>query len=369
MTPAALLQRAVTALFGDAAHIVSPRQVPHQARFHAIPGNSGYRWIVPARAELGLTVLNGWRPYSAASKLKWQTILAAYRAGVLSRVPGVKTFGVIRAAAPFCAALQDSVAVVYIGTPGKSRKAVASFVSPDGQIRGILKTPLVDTARAKILREADALRAADRQPAIAPRLLWSDASSGSALQEYCSGHAAPLEFRDSYLHWLMSLEAPGQTFRLDHHVAELRRRLAQFPEGDKYLAHLSGPLAWLDDPCELPAFMAHGDFAPWNLKLSPEGDIRLAVDWEDFRPSAPPLFDYFHYNFLQAFLFQRDIDWPSLLDRCRPYVRHFDLADDQPRKLAAAYLADGIVSRLEDGHPEHADWNVTRLLKLASRVG
>jgi hypothetical protein len=45
-------------------------------------------------------------------------------------------------------------------------------------------------------------------------------------------------------------------------------------------------------------FRAHGDFAPWNVIEGKDGTFFL-LDWENFKPAAPPYFDLAHW-FVQA---------------------------------------------------------------------
>lgn len=49
--------------------------------------------------------------------------------------------------------------------------------------------------------------------------------------------------------------------------------------------------------------IVHGDFAPWNVRVSPSG-IWMALDWERGDLSGPPAWDWFHYSIQKNILVQ-----------------------------------------------------------------
>jgi hypothetical protein len=52
------------------------------------------------------------------------------------------------------------------------------------------------------------------------------------------------------------------------------------------------------------AAVQHGDFAPWNIKVSPGGDWRV-LDWERGQVTGLPGWDWFHYVIQTALLVER----------------------------------------------------------------
>ena len=50
--------------------------------------------------------------------------------------------------------------------------------------------------------------------------------------------------------------------------------------------------------------IVHGDFAPWNVRVSPSGDW-MALDWERGDLNGPPAWDWFHYVIQKGILVQR----------------------------------------------------------------
>lgn len=50
--------------------------------------------------------------------------------------------------------------------------------------------------------------------------------------------------------------------------------------------------------------IVHGDFAPWNVRVSPSADW-MALDWERGDLNGPPAWDWFHYVLQKSILVQR----------------------------------------------------------------
>jgi len=50
--------------------------------------------------------------------------------------------------------------------------------------------------------------------------------------------------------------------------------------------------------------IVHGDFAPWNVRVSPSGDW-MALDWERGDVNGPPAWDWYHYVLQKSVLVQR----------------------------------------------------------------
>jgi len=48
----------------------------------------------------------------------------------------------------------------------------------------------------------------------------------------------------------------------------------------------------------------HGDFAPWNIKVVPDGSWRV-LDWERGERNGPPCWDWFHYHIQVGLLVNR----------------------------------------------------------------
>jgi len=88
----------------------------------------------------------------------------------------------------------------------------------------------------------------------------------------------------------------------------------------------------------------HGDFAPWNIKVSPRGDW-IVLDWERGQLSGIPAWDWFHFCLQPAILVERAptsvlVERVESLLASDPSKEYFGRADisEIERPLMLAYL-------------------------------
>jgi len=336
-------------------------EVPPENRFWIIPGKQGPRWIIPQNPKHGWPVLKYWRPYDLSSRLKWMGLIAAYRTGQLGLVPGVLAIGI--------SGLSDKtnwnhlgwtgkrapVPVIYVGTPGPTRKAVVHLVDATlDKARGVAKIPLEKLAAKNILHEADILQQLSQErPGIAPRLQYIDKVKGISVQDSINGRQASRRLTQAHLNWLRGLQTPEVKTSLREQSKSLKKQLIN-------LKGLSGPtrhmlntlLDELDDPTPLPTAWVHGDFAPWNLKWV-EDDRLVAVDWEEARPSSLPTSDLVYYYIIQDFLFcnnQPGKTWQQLQgfvnsSLARSYIGKFCHMEKLLNSIVLFTLTELLISR------------------------
>ena len=109
---------------------------------------------------------------------------------------------------------------------------------------------------------------------------------------------------------------------------------------------VTSALAEQFDATSLPAYWAHGDFAPWNIRHS---DCRppTLVDWEMGERGALPLQDAFHFLHIQRFLFRgRETSHSTDL---APFAAHIGITPYLCRKLEIAYLTRSYFNCMEWG--------------------
>ncbi|WP_299414888.1 phosphotransferase [Acaryochloris sp. IP29b_bin.148] len=332
--------------------------LPLENRFWLISSANEPRWLVPHNPKYGLSVLQQWRPYSTASYLKWQLLLMAYRAGKLHRLPGTIPVGIAAPTAKYWKCMgypneQHLVPTIYIGTPGVTRKAVVSLVNSEtNEIASIAKYSLGRMAEKTILREADILtHFIAEKPGLSPHLLYVNEQTGISVQTALEGRHVSKPLAQAHIDLLSSLSRPGITLSLQQHVDQLNQRLQTLKDRVEVSARQMGEavLKQIDDPTPLTATWIHGDFAPWNLKWVDRQRL-VAVDWEDARPDGLPLYDLFHYQYIQSHLLRArknilDLTWKHpVVSR---YLGFLGIDRLQYNRLALYYLTDMWIKSLE----------------------
>ncbi len=247
------------------------------------------------------------------------------------------------------------VPVVYMGTPGMTRKAVIHLVNPaSGTCEAIVKVPLTEAAGAAILREADVLTTlADEDYTCAPRLLFVDEERGVATQTALNGKPGGRRFTAAYWELLRSLMLPGESTTMAGHAAEWQEQLLWAVGCEADISVMTAALSELCDPRPLPACWVHGDFTPWNMRHLPDGTVAL-LDWEEAQRGGLPLQDAFHFFHMQDFLFgSRPAVHSTDIGR---FAKTIGISTEQCRKLEIAYLAHAYLQRRTAGAPEHCEY-------------
>ena len=278
------------------------------SRYWAIGSHKGLRWIIPHNPKYGLSVLRQWRPYSPISYLKWQLLLVAYRLRLLQRLPGVSAIAIAGVADKDWRHLGFEALcaqpVIYIGTPGPTRKAVVSIIDNGShRLKGIAKVPLANGAKQKILQEANYLtRLATQKPGLAPQMLYVNSEAGIAVQTALTGKLTGTSLTSAHVDWFEQTHMPNCHTSLHQHVTALYTKIETSCDINTGVrTQLIQALEAIDDAKTLPAVWVHGDFVPWNLKWSGEHKLS-AIDWEETYPNGLPLQDLFHFRYIQAHL-------------------------------------------------------------------
>jgi hypothetical protein len=276
---------------------------PGATSIHVIADNSVPRWILfgdPARA---LPVLENWHPYALRSRLKWTAVKVAAGCGVLSRLPIILSeqacvdHSYWRCVLPV---QPDWTPVIYVGNPSPTRKITLFFVGSDARIQAVAKTPLSNEAGPAILNEADRLAAFGDVP-YAPGILLRDRTRGISVQSWLHGSPVSRRLTRAHIHLLDSLRIGEATTRVsDSRSALLSQLDATDLPFDRALLDRASELLQFDQP--LPAFIEHGDFAPWNLKRLRDGSIG-AIDWEWSLDRGLPCQDLCRFFYVQDALF------------------------------------------------------------------
>ena len=201
-----LSHKFVDGLFPQGSRLLAKGEEGMRAeRFWVIRGKDGPRWIVPGNPAHGWPAPRHWRPFDAASQVKWALLMGAYLSGLLGCIPGI---GEIVVALPDGAdwlhlgwqTRPGPKPVVHVGTPSAVQRFVTSLVDPgSGEVKAIAKAPIGAHAAMRILHEADMLeRLAKEMPGIAPRPLFRNAKRGIATEEALRGRHPGRKLRELY---------------------------------------------------------------------------------------------------------------------------------------------------------------------------
>lgn len=210
---------------------------------------------------------------------------------------------------PDCAARHRSLALLY-GSPGPLQKVVLLRMGQAVEDMRVAKLALRASADHSIERESYWLSILNRSPATAPfvpRLLRSGALACG--RRFIVMNALPKgrpgqRYDARHRNFLAALGASGRTIapwavsvptlRLQVRCRALSPSLeiawrSLFEETLRDIDLKIGSLS-------LPACLAHGDFAPWNIRVA---NGRLFVfDWEYAQECASPLHDYLHFHLI-----------------------------------------------------------------------
>lgn len=202
---------------------------------------------------------------------------------------------------------------IYVGSPGPLQK-LTLLCPQQGEVPArVAKVSLHASADGAVEREAQWLRtlgAAPTTAAFVPRLLDDGALPGG--RRYVVMTALPdgetsLRFGAQHRAFLAALAdwGHGEHWSAGAAVARLRERIRTVRAllGGAHCRLLDDGLAEVEaslDRLTLPGCVLHGDFAPWNVRLTAE---RVFVfDWEYAQTSGNPLQDYLHFHLMPRVL-------------------------------------------------------------------
>ncbi|MGB8801260.1 MAG: phosphotransferase [Candidatus Acidiferrales bacterium] len=226
-----------------------------------------------------------------------------------------------------------------LGTPGPIQKLTVQVMRADGLILGYLKMPLKTGAENRLRHEAETVEKLYRFAKLRahiPRLLFAGSWAGRyvVFQSAIEGEAGPVHITERHEEFLKILHScepsmtPGR--KLVQRTAQQWEKVAPRLEthwqrlGREALRIASREL----DSISIDCGVQHGDFAPWNTRVQPQGLILF--DWESAASEAPVLWDRFH------FLVQTE---------CHLNVRHDESADVRGgnRAVYLLYLLNSVV--------------------------
>ncbi len=203
---------------------------------------------------------------------------------------------------------EDIVVAVSLGTPGPHRKPVLLALTREGKTLAYAKVGSTDVTNALVQREADILRhlaGGSFHTFAVPRVLHAGWWNG----RYVCVQSPPAAGRATRA----SERLTPRYVDILKELATVRDRRVPLNESS-FWKHLQRQVEEVSNPCyreplqrgihsvvqglhgvALPFHLAHGDFAPWNMKVVE--DRIVLFDWEHARQGASPAWDLFHFMF------------------------------------------------------------------------
>jgi SAM-dependent methyltransferase len=292
-------------------HDLARQGYTNARRFFVLPSNTSPRWLFPlGNAHFDLRGLQIYKPYARGARVLKGLLTAI----VAARCQGIAPHQVLvasRGPLPLEALVREvtgecqPVFALSLGTETRFRKLTVQAMRPSGEILGYIKLPLTDAAAELVRHEVEVLNRLCSYPALRshiPRMLYSGEWGDGAILFESGGPSrpGPVQFNrqcEEFLHLLWGIhttEKPGQVL-WEEVAARWRKAEPSLSSGWRALGQAALAKAKRElDGVMVPCGVAHGDFAPWNMRV---GDGRLYVhDWEYASWEAPTSWDVFHFK-------------------------------------------------------------------------
>lgn len=213
--------------------------------------------------------------------------------------------------------------LILPGNPkGPAPRTVSIYPGADGRTPGVVvKSGVTPEARALIRKEAALMRQA-HLTGMVPQVykeLETEGLSAFAM-EFIPG-ASPA--------W------PASTAQLSHFLSQMisgepALRIEDTEAWKALTPHLDAKaLACFKEFSQrlIPRCLFHGDFAPWNVRMRPDGQW-VALDWERGDPTGIPGWDWLHFVIQPAVLvkrwsLERVLDYARTTLRCEDFCNYF----------------------------------------------
>jgi hypothetical protein len=309
---------------------------------YVVPQRNEPRWIILGEPRDTLPVLRSWAPWKRSSRIRWNAVRLSAALNVLAAIPGIQSRTEFIDISYWRARLDAFPvhwsAVIHVGNPSHTRKAILFVIENGERVICAAKVPLIPAATEAILNEVAILGLLHSFNNF-PKILFSDSTRGISAQSWLVGKPASRGFTQAHLDLLISLAGTGPAVSVSNSVSTVGPAIdaADFPFDRSVLQRA---LELLDCSTELHPFMEHGDFAPWNLKWL-RRDILGLLDWEWAAPHGLPWQDICRYFYLDDAHFhgRRDV-WAELNSNYLliQYRRRFDIPPEAIAPLTMRYL-------------------------------
>lgn len=206
------------------------------------------------------------------------------------------------------------------GRSPRFSKLSVQVMNANTAVLGYLKLPLNESAVDRLRSEASALNRLHAIPSLRasiPEVLFAGEWDGTYIlfESPVEGKRAPARFTDLHRRFLELLAGVDQQNRDGcEFVEEIAQRWSkiEFLLDAGWRIWAERALNWATDALRgktLACSLIHGDFAPWNSRLS-RGSV-FVFDWESATTGVPVGWDYFHFHVQLTALLGRSSAWQT----------------------------------------------------------
>ena len=195
----------------------------------------------------------------------------------------------------------------FVAEPTPYQKVTAAIPNRRGEIIAYVKMSLAEQAQDRVEHEIETLSLlGGSNLSLAPPLLGLYQAPGgpAPVAGALPGRFGRKRLDAHHASWAGQLNhlaaTPGQ---VEARIATMHARISVVqenltdPEGiyERGLNMIGDRL--VDAP--MPFTLAHGDFAPWNIRAPRDGGL-MALDWEGSLAAGPPLYDLFYHQMVTS---------------------------------------------------------------------
>ena len=301
-------QRVLKAFWGQDASVLSERRNSGGERyvFLPLPSPRAGRWWVPVKdSRVVPNALSSYTPYSLAGRLaKAATETLLQMPGAARLFPG-RSVVVLDTPSPVLDVLrqvyqrQELTFSFSVGSPGRFQRLIVQVMGSTGTVLGYLKLPLTEDAERRIRNEARTLLSLPGGLARhVPDVLFSSEVNGSSTLLLRPGpfKRGPRTLSCMHMDFLRKVhriehrEEDGETF-----VERIKRRASTsvLLTTEPWRAAVDWATRRLTGK-RVAVSRVHGDFAPWNTRITQEG--LFAFDWDRSEEGLPMVWDVLHFQ-------------------------------------------------------------------------
>lgn len=299
-------------------------------KYFLLPGSGNPKWMIPDinNKKIVENSLDFYFPNQRIAKIKKSFTLFSIKSGLFKRfwkseyifivTKKVSQSGVIPKLKKYYK-VDEIFLSAASGTLSPYRKIALQVMNEMGGILGFVKVGISEGSKEQIGREANSLlelKSLNIQSAIVPDLLerWETNNLEYLLQsspvgDFKSGHPKMKDPHRKFLFEIYNKTIDNFPFENYPPWLSLQDKVASInqKEYEDYRTFFDEILVKIESSLknrELPSIRIHGDFAPWNTKIS--HNELFIFDWEYSKRNGLPYYDFIYWHIQVLTLLKRE---------------------------------------------------------------